>query len=72
MKTAEELSKIVSGFRSDMKFVDQLKEVQLDAFKAGMTAAAEIAERYLPAKNTPDSSPVPDIIRDFRDNKTSL
>lgn len=83
MITAEEWEEIINddceklgGFDDTQYISSRIKEIQLDAFKAGMTDAADIYTVKMRERNTKwvDSSEfdIVDAILTARDNKTSL
>lgn len=51
MKSAEEWAVIITPLRSDAKYSDQIKQIQLDAIKHGMTMAADLSKTYKVAES---------------------
>lgn len=85
MKTAEEwanetgetvMSDCFAGDRNALPgdpTISLIRKIQLDAYKAGMTEAAEIAEKYVRGERPFAASvSISRAILQARDNKTSL
>ena len=78
MKTAEEwaatlpVSSVVNSLDRVAVTVAQIKSIQLDAFKAGMTKAAGIASDTVATGRSSVKWEIKNAILTARDNKTNL